>query len=334
MIRLGLIGSGGMARVYADRTAALENARVTAVASPNTAGEFVARHVPTATAYPNIEAVCADADVDAVAILTPTHTHRAIIGVAADHGLDVICEKPLARTLDEANAIADAVADAGITFMTAHVLRFSPEYAAAKERVAAGDIGTPGVVRAQRAFGFEGARGWFGDTSKSGGVLLDLAIHDFDYLRWVFGDVERVFTRVRSWGTENESESSVTLLRFENGVVGHVEASWVRVPTVPFTTSFEFAGDDGLIEFANDDVRPVELYGSERVHVPRDPVGDDLPLTEDGYHRQLAHFLDCVATGTEPAISVSDGTEAVRLSLAAIESAERGAPVTVSEVKP
>lgn len=341
MIRIGLIGSGSMAAVYADRISEIDTATVTAVASPNTAQEFVAEHAPDATAYDSAETICGEAELDAVAILSPTHLHREHCEVATEHDLDIICEKPLARTMEDAHAIEEAVDDAGVRCMVAHVTRFFPEYATAKERIDAGEIGTPGVVRTQRAFGFEGPRGWFSDHEKSGGVLLDLAIHDFDYLRWVFGDVERVFTRTSRWGEEGESESTVTILRFESGVVGHCEAWTVHGPSVPFTTSFEFAGDDGLIEYENDDTTPIELYDADGHHVPRDPVGDDIPLREDGYHKQLDAFVGCIenseaqsASGREEEspIPVSEGIESLRISLAAIESAKRGEPVSPAEV--
>lgn len=332
MTRIGLVGAGGMATVYADRIEDRNGAVVGGVASPNSAESFVAEHVPSADAYADVETLCSAGDVDAVAVLTPTHTHPDIVETAAEYGCAVICEKPLARTMEGARTIAGIVEETGITFMTAHVVRFFPEYVEAKERVAAGEIGTPGVVRARRAFGFAGGRGWFDDTEQSGGVLLDLAVHDFDYLRWVLGGVERVFTRHAGWEREGYSEVSLTTLRFENGAVGHVEATAVEVPTVPYTTSFEFAGDEGLIEFDLDDTRPVEYYGTEEVHVPRDPVGHDLPLRKDGYYHQLEQFIECVESGTEPSVGVEDGIASTRLSLAAIESAERGVPVAPTEV--
>lgn len=331
MIRIGLIGSGSMAAVYADRINGLDTATVTAVASPNTAQEFAAEHTPDATATNSAETLCREAELDAVAILSPTHLHREHCEIAAEHGLDIICEKPLARTMEDAHAIEDAVDDAGVRCMVAHVTRFFPEYATAKERIDAGEIGTPGVVRTQRAFGFEGPRGWFSDHEKSGGVLLDLAIHDFDYLRWVLGEVERVFTRTSRWD-DGESESTVTMLRFESGAVGHCEAWTVQGPSVPFTTSFEFAGDDGLIEYENDNTTPIELYDADGHHVPRDPVGGDIPLREDGYQKQLDAFVQCVETQEAPSIPVSEGIESLRISLASIESAKRGEPVSPGEV--
>jgi predicted dehydrogenase len=323
-----------MAGVYADRIAELPDAEVTAVASPNSAPAFVAEHAPSAAAYAGAEELCADAGVDAVAVLTPTHTHRAVVETAAEHGHAVICEKPLARTMADAVAIREAVADAGIPFMTAHAVRFFPAYAAAKERVDAGAIGEPGVARTRRAFGFAGDRGWFDDPAKSGGVLLDLAVHDFDYLRWVLGDVERVFTRRAGWSGEGESEVSLTLLRFESGAVAHVEAWWVEVPTIPFSTAFELAGEEGLIEYDDDEVQPIRTFGAESVRVPRDPIGDEIPLARDGYYRQLEQFAAGVRGEEEPAVPVEEGIASMRVGLAAIESAERGAPVAPAEVEP
>jgi predicted dehydrogenase len=333
MTRIGLVGAGGMAAVYADRVDRMGSARVTAVASPNSAESFVAEHVPEAAAYADAAALCADAPVDAVAVLTPTHAHREAVEAAAAAGHAVICEKPLARTLAGAQAIVDAVEAAGVPLMVAHVTRFFPEYETAKQRVDGGHIGTPGVVRARRAFGFEGSRGWFDDPEKSGGVLLDLAVHDFDYLRWVFGEVERVFTRRVEWEREGRSEVSLTLLRFAGGAVGHVEAWHVEGAGVPFSTAFEFAGDEGLVEFEND-VRPVRRFDDDGAHVPRDPIGDDLPLRRDAYRRQLEAFVGCAEGTRASPVPAAEGVASLRVSLAAIESAERGEPVAPREVEP
>lgn len=332
MLRIGLLGAGGMAGVYADRIADMADVSVAAVASPNTAASFVADHTPSATAYADAETLCTNADVDAVAVVSPTHTHRDLLEIAADHGLDAICEKPLARTLDDAHEIRECVNTSEITVMVAHATRFFPEYATAKRRVDAGVIGTPGVARTKRAFGFSGSRGWFDDPEKSGGVALDLAIHDFDFLRWTLGDVQRVFSRQVAWANEGTSEVSLTTLRFESGTVGHVETWAVEDMTVPFTTAFELAGDEGHIEFDLDDVRPVTRYDDEGAFTPRDPVADDLPLRRDGYRRLLDHFAECVETGAEPLVGIEGGTASLRVSLAAIESAERGEPVAVAEV--
>jgi len=333
MVRIGLVGSGGMAGVYANSIERIEGATVSAVASPHSAEAFVRDTVPSATAYADYEELFDGESLDAAAILTPTHTHSEVVIAAAERELDVICEKPLARTMDGAREIRDAVERSGITFMTAHVTRFFPAYAEAKERVDAGDIGTPGVARTKRAFGFEGSRGWFDDDARSGGVLLDLAVHDFDYLRWLLGDVKRVFTRRTGWDRDGRSDVSLSVVRFESGAVGHVEAWWVEVPTVPFTEALEVAGDDGHLEYDVDEVQPLRQFGHDSVESPRDPVGDALPLARDGYDRQLERFVDCVRDGKEPSVTVEDGLQSMAVSLAAIKSADCGVPVSPQEVR-
>jgi predicted dehydrogenase len=328
MVTVGLVGSGTMAQVYADRLSELD-ATVAAVASPNTAGAFVEEHAPGATPYTDAETMCERADLDAVGVCTPTHLHREHVETAVEYGLDVICEKPLARTAEGADAIVAAVEDADVTFMTAHAVRFFSEYATAAERVEAGDVGDPGVVRARRSVAYGGDPGWFGDEAKSGGVLLDVGVHDFDYLRSVVGEVERVFTRLRRWG-DGAHKSGLTLLRFENGAVGHVESSWLRMPEMPFETSLEVAGEDGLLEFDLRESTGIESWGTEGHRAPTDPIGDAIPLAEDGYYRQLEHFLECCETGAEPAVSAREGRASTRVALAAIESAASGEPVGVS----
>lgn len=332
MLTVGLIGTGAMARVHADRIASIDDVEIAAVASPHSAPTFAASHAPAADPYPDIKALCADRSVDVINVCTPTHTHPDLVEIAVANGCDVICEKPIARTLSGAKRISSAVENADVTFMVGHTIRFFQEYSRAKSLVDDGAIGEPGLVRARRGVSFAGERGWQGDEGKSGGVLLDLAIHDFDFLRWVVGDVERVFTRINKWGKADDNHASTTTLRFENGVIGHVESTWMRLGSMPFTAGFELAGDGGLVEFDTGEIEPIEICTDDGVHVPTDPVGHDVPLRADGYHRQLEHFFECVRDDAEPAVTVRDAIAALRLSLAAIESAEAGRPVAVQEV--
>lgn len=330
MIRIGILGRGFMAQVHALRYAAMDDATVSALASPSHPATFVAEYAPDAAVYDDAETMYDEAELDAVDICTPTHTHRKLVEGAAERGLHVLCENPLERTLEDSFAIADSVAEAGVTCMPAHVLRFFPEYVKARDHVNRGEIGSPGTVRAVRQSPFAEKSGWFLDPAKSGGVLLDLAIHDFDYLRWLLGDVERVFARTREW---DQHEYALTTLRFENDVVGHVDTRWPHRPDLPFVTRFELAGDEGLIEFDSQLVNPIDVYSTIDDEGPaQDPI--DMPLTKDPYRLELEHFVSCVQGGSEPSITLEDGIEAVRISLAAIESAATGQPVAPEEVTP
>ncbi|MFH5800533.1 Gfo/Idh/MocA family protein [Haladaptatus sp. CMAA 1911] len=324
MTRIGILGSGFMAQVHAIRYDDINGANVVGVCSPSYPEAFAAEFAPDAAVHDDPEDLF-DEELDAVDICTPTATHRPLVEAAAERGLDVLCEKPVERTMEDAVAIEEAVSDAGITFLPGHVLRFFPEYVAAKEQVDAGAIGTPGTVSALRQSPVAATHPWFHDFDASGGVLLDLAIHDFDFLRWTIGAVESVFTRRRTW---DENEYTTTMLRFEDGTIGTVDARWPTTDEVPFVTELEIAGDDGLIEFDSETVDPLRVHAETNEPPASDPV--DVPLTKDPYRLELEHFLACVRGEETPCVSVEDGIEAMCISLSAIESAERGIPVSVN----
>lgn len=331
MQQVGLVGSGLMATTHAERYRSITEAEVVAVASlDDNLPEFVSQHAPKADAYRDAETMFDEADVSVVDLCTPTPTHQPLVEAAAKRGLGIFCEKPIARTMDGANAIVEAVHEADVPFMTGHVLRYFPEYETAKERIDRGEIGTPSILRTERLATppTYGSDGWFADTDQSGGALLDLAIHDFDLLRWVAGEVDHVFARASTWNDDGvHREHAAVTLRFENGALGFVEVSWAYGDDAPFTMTYEFAGDEGLLEFDSRAESSLQLSS----------VGDNLDvpsatLQSDPYTRELRHFIDCAESGDEPAITPEDGREALRIALAAIESSETNKPVSVEEV--
>lgn len=330
MQRIGLVGSGFMATTHATSYQQIADAEVVAVASfGDDRSSFAKAHAPHADLYDDAKTMMDEADVTAVDICTPTPTHRPLVVAAAERGLDAFCEKPLSRTAEGTDAIVDAVNNAGITFMTGHVVRYFPEYVEARQRINAGEIGSLGTVRTERFSSPPryASNSWFSDKEQSGGVLLDMAIHDFDYLRWLVGEVDHVFARTAEWDDGHLNQHSSVVLRFADGTVGHVEASWGYPEKTPFTTSYEFAGDEGMLEFDSRDESAVRVSGgAEGTNAPTSP------LVKSPYTTELEHFIECAETGLEPDITPDDARQAVRIALAAIESSERGEPVSPTEV--
>lgn len=323
MTRIGVVGAGFMAETHAAAYEGLADVELAAVASPSSAAAFASEHgVPES--YSSAEELAAEADVDAVDVCSPTFTHDEAVRAALDAGLDVFCEKPLSNTLDGAEALAEAARDADETVMVGHVVRFFPQYEQVREEVRDGALGQVGVARARRFSPFPSWGDWFANEDASGGVVLDLAIHDLDYLRWTLGEVERVFARRTKQGLK---EHAHVTLRFESGARGYVEASWAQPEGSGLEMELEVAGEDGLLEFDGDDVAPVRvrLDGADAPTTP-DPLG------VEPYRRELGAFVDAVESGAEPPVTVDDAVEAVRLAEAARRSAQRGTPVDLSEV--
>jgi predicted dehydrogenase len=272
------------------------------------------------------------AAVDVVDVCTPTDTHRATVEAAAAAGRDIICEKPIARSLVDAEALAGACERAGVRLLVAHVVRYFPEYAAAQAAVAAGHIGRPAVLRLRRESSrpSKAAESWIFDEARSGGLILDLMVHEFDFARWIAGEVESVMARHVRDASGRDVDFAVAILRHAGGALTHVTGSWSYPPPV-FRTGFELAGDAGLIEYESVDQQPIARYlhageANEPVGLPASPVAED-PFTV-----QLADFARALTTGVPARVAVEDGIAALRVGLAAIESSRRGRPVAVGEV--
>ncbi|WP_132060880.1 Gfo/Idh/MocA family protein [Halorussus amylolyticus] len=320
-MRVGIAGAGFMSRTHAEEYADMD-VDVVAVSTPSGPEPFIDELGLAAEAYTDVEEMCEQSDIDYLDICTPTHTHADIVRTAAEADVDIFLEKPIAGTLAEAREISETVREAELTCMVGHVVRYMPNYRKAKNL----EIGSPGVARARRLSQFPdwGSNNWFAQREKSGGIFVDLAIHDLDYLRWCWGDVERVFARHHC---EEGSEHASATLRFENGAVGMVESSWSMPESRPFTNELELAGDDGLVEFASEDQSP---YGewTDGESAVKNPVG------KNGYRRELEHFVSCLESGIEADVTVEDATESLRLALAAEQSAQSGKPVSPEEVVP
>ncbi|NOX63309.1 MAG: Gfo/Idh/MocA family oxidoreductase, partial [Chloroflexi bacterium] len=290
-MKIGIVGVGAMGSTHA---AAWQEADAEIAGFVATSIEHAAALAQqyNATAYPNLAAMLPHIDV--VDICTPTHLHHEMTLQAAAAGVDVICEKPLARTLDEGRDMIRACQEAGVRLLVGHVVRFFPEYVRAKEAVEAGQVGEVAVVRLQRdVFRPRKAQdNWFLEFEKSGGMILDLMIHDFDYARWIAGDVERVFCKHIGDPASSPGDHALAILTHENGAITHVEGSWAYPPPT-FRTRFEIAGSAGLLVHDSDATAPLRVHwhkdaGDEAGDVPV-PAS---PLLESPYVTQIKAFYD------------------------------------------
>jgi UDP-N-acetylglucosamine 3-dehydrogenase len=275
--------------------------------------------------FDSIGALIDSVDIVDVCLPTDLHLDAALRAVAA--GKPVFVEKPMARTLDEARNLRDAAEKAGVPVMPGQVVRFFPEYAAGNRLVKRGAVGTPAAARTRRGGKAPGgSQGWFMDHARSGGVLVDLAIHDFDWLRWTLGEVKFLYARSVAADKGTGPDYALTTLTFESGAVAHVESTWMD--PAGFRTAFEIAGSDGLIQFdsrSGPALRTARLAGDDSGdYMPGSSTGAETPQGEldDPYYLELRSFLDAVIGGTPPAVTAEDGVRALAIALAAMQSAK------------
>ncbi|BDI29014.1 dehydrogenase [Capsulimonas corticalis] len=327
--RVALIGAGNMGGWHANQWKHVEGAELVGVLDPRQ--EAAHAHGPV---FSDWDTLLSKAKPDIIDICTPTPVHREYVELAAAAGKAIFVEKPLSRSIEDCEAIIKAVEKAGVPAMAGHVVRYFPEYAAAKRIVDEGGVGKPATVRTARMSGFPtitGRENWYANAEKSGGVVLDMILHDFDWLRWTFGPVTRVMAK-GLFGTgrfDERLDYALVTLRFESGVVGHVTGSWAHPSG--FQTTYEVAGDKGLI--SHDSNKSVSLSSNLRskdgagagVTVPESPMF----VTDDPYYKELNAFVQALRAGVTPPVTVYDALEAARIALAALESIETGKAVTL-----
>ncbi len=334
-MRIALVGAGGMAGMHARCYDAIPDAELVGVMDTSQEAAITLAKLHNAAPFTDFDDMLTQTKPDIVDVCCPTPWHVDYVCRAAERAgewglLGISTEKPMGRSIQDCERMITACNSAGIPLFVAQVVRFFPEFALATQKVRSGELGTIASVRSRRGGPMPRAwQDWYGKPELSGGCILDLIIHDFDWLRWTFGPISRVYARGLAGKRLPAQDYALVTLRFESGVIGHVEGSWSDPSG--FKVAFEICGDEGMLEYNVNQPATIPLkaaiatdeQSTSGVAVPESPT-DNNP-----YQLELAHFIDCVKTGTTPSITPQDGLEAVRIALAAIESAETGNVITL-----
>ena len=335
-INLGVIGLGRMGQIFSQHLARhTGGGRLAAVSSrtPKVAAQVAAQGYDVKT-YSDYHDLIADPTIDGVVIATLTHTHHDIVVAAAEAGKPIFCEKPIALTLAETDRMMAAVEKAGIPFQVAFMRRFDKGYAAAKQRIEAGEIGEPLVALAMSRDPQCPDPAWANPAS-SGGMIVDLAIHDIDVVRWLMADeVERVYTEgavlnCPDLAAVGDIDSAVISLRFARGGLGSIEAC--RDSAYGYDIRCEIRGTKGTLQIGYLQETPVVTLSAAGSHT--DIVPWFAERYAPAYAAQLDHFIDCLQHDHAPSVGLADARIALQISLAATQSHQEGRPVRVAEAR-
>ena len=333
-IKLGVIGAGRIGKIHAENLATrISGARLTGVADVNlAAAQALASQLHVAQATADYHQLLAAPDIDAVAICTATDTHAEIIQAAAAQGKHIFCEKPIDLDLKRIQQALDAVAKAGVKFQVGFNRRFDPSFAKARELVTAGKIGSPYQVRITSR---DPAPPPLAYVKVSGGIFLDMTIHDFDMVRFLSGsEAVEVFAMGDALvdpeiGRVGDVDTCVVTLRLENGALATIENS--RRAVYGYDQRVEVFGAAGMVAVANRTPDNHVLLNAETVSSAK-PQYFFLERYAEAYVVELQQFVDCILNGTIPSVGGQDGLMAVVLGLAAKKSLQENRPVKVSEI--
>jgi scyllo-inositol 2-dehydrogenase (NAD+) len=334
-LAIGLIGVGRLGRVYArDLASRIAETRLVAVADPvGTLAQEVAAEFDVPRHYTDPQALIDDAAVEAIVIVSPTDTHRQLVIAAAQRGKPTFCEKPPALSLDEIAAMKEAIAKSGIFFQMGFMRRFDSGYAAAKKQIEGGRIGTPLVFKSTSRDPFRPSLEYANPRS-SGGMLIDMGIHDFDLARWFMGDVKTVATigatiAYPELTTVGDIDNAVASLTFTSGKIGVVDLS--RSGIYGYDIATEILGLEGTLKIGY--LRETPVMVLTKNSVAHDTVPYFMERFRDAYTTQLQNFAQNVLQDRPAPITIDDGLEALRIGVAATRAHETQQPVVVADIQ-
>lgn len=324
-LRVGVVGAGFIAAAHVNAYGATPGVRLVAVADPvaDKAMKLAAR--ADARAVSDLEQVLATG-VDVVSVCTPSPTHADLVVQALEAGLHVLCEKPIARTLQDAQRVEQASRRASGLLMIGHVSRFEPDHRRAKDLVEAGHLGEVRMLSHSTTSSMPGwSEGdWLSDQEESGGPLVDLAVHSFDFAAWLT-DSEPI--RVHAVGADTAAGPctyALATVRYANGAIALVETSWGHPVSYGFKLSSEVVGTDGRLSWDYDHLAGGTLHVADREVTRWEPLGDR------GFRAEVRAFVDAIRASAPSPVPASAGVTALRTSLAARESVRNGTMVDLT----
>lgn len=327
-MKVGVLGAGKMGGVHARQYARMTDVELYIHGKDGAATNDLCSETG-AHACRSVEEVLQQVDV--VDVCLPTDLHLQAVLQALDHKRPTITEKPMARTLPECRQMIRASEESDVALGVAHVVRTFPEHRLARTKVLAGELGKVASVLMRRGGTAPvGSEGWFQDFDRSGGVFLDLAVHEFDWLLWTLGpctlvSANSVVLGRRVNGAEVPGDYGLATLSFASGAVAHVEATWLDPGG--FRTVLEISGSEGCLEFDSRS-EPVLRTSTEQSSNHESRMAAD----DDPYYLELEAFLQSVQDGIAPPVTCREGAAAVAVAEAAIKSARSGQPVVPEQV--
>jgi predicted dehydrogenase len=336
MIRVGIVGFGFMGRMHCRCWRQLQGVEVAAIcdANPNVVED-------TDKATRNIEASAGDVDLsgvqicrdfdrmlgeeglDAISLTLPTYLHAEFSIKALEAGVNVLCEKPMALNVTDCQRMIEAAKSSGKVLMIGHCIRFWPEYAKAKEIVDSGKYGKVVAATFQRLGSPPNwaADNWFADEQRSGGMALDLHIHDTDFVQYLLG----VPRAVRSFGTHNSAGQLVYVVThylYGDEKVVTAEGSWAMMPAFGFEMSFNIVLEKATVVYDLTRQPKFRVCPSDgEAFSPQEKKGD-------GYSLEIGHFAGQLkGQKTETVTTLEQSRDSVRIVQAEKESVGKGGPV-------
>ena len=322
-VKVGIVGLGRLGKRHAENLALrVPGAELVAACSPEADERaWATQKLGVKSTYTTYEELLRHPGLDTVFLVTPNTVHPEQIITGLKAGKHVFCEKPLSMVLDECVAVEkEAAKHPKLKTMIGYVRRFDASYQDAQKKIAAGAIGRPFIVRSQTTDMNDPSGFFVRFAPKSGGIFVDMSVHDIDCVRWLLGSPKP--RRVFSVGTIavhqglkdcGDIDNGLAIVEFEGGAMATIYASRTMAHGHESTT--EVIGTEGRLVIGRDGrLNRVETADQHGIRVQTTPTFWE--RFEDAFLRETMHFIDCVAHDRDPGLTLHDATEATRIAIA------------------
>lgn len=336
MINVGIIGAGRIGKVHVESICTqVGNAKVKMLADPfmNEITEKWAKDMGVESVTKDYEEILADPQIDAVLICSSTNTHSPISVEAIKAGKHVFCEKPIDHDIAKIQEVIDALKDSKVKYQVGFNRRFDHNFEAVHKAVADGKIGDPQIIKITSRDPEPPCADY---VKVSGGMFLDMTIHDFDMVRFLAGcNAEEVYVEAAvlvdpAIGEAGDVDTAVITLKMENGAIAVIDNS--RKAVYGYDQRVEVFGSKGMVATTNDTASAAVISNEDGVTGEK-PLHFFLERYMAAYAKEIKCFIDAIENDTETPLGVMDGLEPVLMGLAAKKSLEEHRPVRLSEVR-
>ena len=334
-IKVGIAGLGRLGKVHAQNIAAgSENAQLAAACSIVDAElDFARDKLGVKEVYSDYREMLDKADIDAVVIVTTSSEHCWQIAAALDAGKHVFSDKPLGTTIEECRLAEAAVGrHPGLIFFLGFMRRFDPSYAYAMEQIKTGKIGRPYMVKATGIDPEALVQSAIKFSPTSGGIFIDMAIHDIDLMRWFLGsDPAEVYAggstfKHPEFKDGSDDETGAAMYKCANGAMGFIHVG--RTASYGYHVETEIVGTEGTLRISPVPQKNLcSIY--DRYGVRQECVGSFPERFAEAYRLEMENFFSCIQNGRQPDVNVYDGTKSTQIAFATAEAYKKGVPVSI-----
>ena len=336
MVKVGIIGAGRIGKVHTQGIiTGVKNAQIKTIADPfmnDQTAEWIKSMDSSIQVTKDYKEILADEEIDAVIICSSTDTHSSISVEAIKAGKHVFCEKPIDHDIEKIKQVMEALEGSNIKYQVGFNRRFDHNFKAVKDVVAAGRIGDPHIIKITSRDPEPPSPAY---VAVSGGMFLDMTIHDFDMVRYLAGcDATEVYVQSAvlvdpGIGEAGDVDTAVITLKMENGAIAVIDNS--RKAVYGYDQRAEVFGSNGMVATKNDTLSTAVISNADGVTGEK-PLYFFLERYMDSFREEMNQFINAIENDTDTPLGVVDGLKPVLMGLAAKKSVEEHRPVAISEI--